>query len=554
MSRKNNAIKYLRGAIVSLFLVGSTMGASAQEPVIEMSPERATAEVAPVQVTLEGMPGLPRLPLVDGVLESVVVRTEMTPAVLPVPAIPREMMDDPVALGGEQVFFNATLGGGSVSTVLGSINVFRIGEGPEFRIGYDHRASDGFNFEETGSGFFRQENRLETWVRVGEEENLGFEAEVRYGDERFGLQGLPRFYSAETRELSGMATARYRWDTRSSTELSLNLRDLSRVLAVASTDGDADPPVKAQRERYFHVGPVLSARLEWPRLALETALDYSGRFADGVDFGSTSTGGVSLRVEGVPLDGLTLTGMGATRYRWNDRPYFPVELGLEYSLQESWNLRLAGGYRVREQSYGALWGDYPVAAVADGVEEAPPVDQILFGSGDSTVSILPGLLQFHVGGDWFSHSHRLIPGAYDENTAVYPVDVGSFEQFRSRTGLSVTPTERIRAGIDWNAEWLDRDTGVARHRLDLSVRNDWDNLTTDVSFQVPFDGGEPVMPILGGALRYGIARDVELRVFVSDVLAPLEEDGRTRRGRAPSASDPFIEPGFEAGAAIRVSF
>ncbi|TVR66841.1 MAG: hypothetical protein EA427_15525 [Spirochaetaceae bacterium] len=542
----------LTGLILLLLVAGTNL--LAQEPTIEMDPERATAEVAPLGVTLGGMPPLDPLALVEDVLESEIARTEQATVILPVPALPRDMVGETVSFGGEQVFFNATLGGGSVNTVLGSINVFRIGDGPEFRIGYDHRASDGFNFKDAGSGYFRQQNELETWVRLGGEERLGLEVELGYGDERFGLQQRPRFYSAETRELSGSVSARYRWDNRSSTSLSLNLKDLSRVLAVSAAIDDDALPVEGRRERYYHVEPVLSARMEWPRFALTAAMDYSGRFADGVDFGSTSTGGVSLRVEGVPLVGLTLYGAGATRYRIDDRAYFPVELGLEYSFRDSWMLRLSGGYRVREQSYGNLWRDYPVAAVPEETETAPPIDQILFGEGELSLGIIPGYVQLGIGGGWFAHSDRLIPGFYESEDAVYPVRTGSFERIFTRAGLTMTPTERITAGLEWRAEWSDRDTGAPENSAAVSLRSDWRRLSTEVTAEMAIDESGSSVPLLGGLLRYGIARDVELRIFFSDVLAPLEEDGRTRRGLAPSDSDPFIEPGFEAGAAVRVSF
>ncbi len=526
----------------------------AQEPVIEMDPERATAVVAPVEVTLGGLPQLDPLPLAESVLEAEVVRTELVAVPLPVPSIPRETIEEAITITGEQVFFNATLGAGSVNSVLGNINVYRIGDGPEFRISYDHRASDGFNFQEPGSGFFRQENQLETWLRLGDDQGLGFELELGYGDERFGLQGKPKYYSAETRVLNADLSARYRWDARSSTTLSLGLEDLSRVLAVSTAGGDQEAPLESRRERYYHVAPVLSARFEWPRLILDTKMDYSGRFTGGVDMRSSSTGGVSLRIEGVPVDGLTLKGIGASRYRLDDRPYFPVEAGLEYSFRDSWTFQVSGGYRVEERSPGELWRDYPVATVPDGQREAPPVDQILFADGDFTLNILSGTTQLSAGGGWYSHSDRLRAGDYDSELAEYPVDLTSLERLVSRVGISLTPTDGFRTSLEWRGEWFDRETGAPEQVLGFNVRSDWDRLIGEVTAEAPIDRGGFVVPRVGGSLRYGLARDVELKVFLTDVLGPLEDKGRTRRGLAPSEEDPFLEPGFEAGASIRVSF
>lgn len=542
--------------LVMVFPPGSTVSVAADEPAIEVSPERATAVVAPVGVTLGGMPPLEPLSPAMEVLEQVeLIQAEMTSAPLPVPEIPREAVEESISVTGEQIYFNATLGGGSVNSILGSINVFRLGEGPEFRIGYDHRASDGFNLRSPGSGYFRQNNALETWLRFGADRRAGLETELGYRDSRFGLQRQPEYYSAETRELYGLVRGEFRWDTRSSTSLSLEMQDLSRVLATA-TEAEQDPPVDTERERHYRVNPELSARLEWPRLSLVTALDYSGRFSSGVDLDSSSTIGVSLSVEGIPVDGLTLTGSAATRYRIDDGAYFPAELGVDYSFRERWNLQLAGGYRVVEQSYGELWEDYPVAAVPDGSRVRPPLDEVVFSDGELTINLVRGFLQFTGGGGLYYHINRLIPEAYQRDRAHYPVVAGDFLELNSRVGLTFTVGDGFSAGASWLGRWEDRDVGVPRQSVEVDLRSEWSRLVGEVKAEIPLEEAATIVPAVGGSIRYALARDVELRLFVADLLAPLENDGegRTRRGVAPSAEDPFIEPGFEVGASIRVSF
>jgi hypothetical protein len=546
--------------LMMILLPGRTMVIAADEPAddpaIEVSPERATAVVAPVDVTLGGMPPLETLSPALEVLDPVeTVHTAMASAPLPMPEIPRDAVEESIGVAGEQVFFNATLGGGSVNSILGSINVFRLGEGPEFRIGYDHRASDGFDLRSPGSGYFRQENTLETWLRFGADRRVGVETDLGYRDSRFGLQRQPKYYSAETRELYGLVVGEYRWDPRSSTAISLEMQDLSRVLAT-STDGELDPPVDSERERHYRIAPELSARLEWPRFTLVSALDYSGRFAAGVDLDSSSTAGVSLSVEGIPVDGLTLTGYGATRYRFNDQAYFPVELGMDYSFRERWNLRIAGGYRVIEQSYGDLWDDYPVAATPEIPTTPPPPDQVFFSEGELTVNVVPGFLQLIGGGGLFYHTDHLFPLGYDRDNARYPVIADEFLELNSRTGLVFSVGDRFSTGVSWLGRWEDRPVGVPRHVAELNLRSDWNRVVGEATVVAPIDGNTTIVPAVGGSIRYGIARDVELRIFVSDLLAPLDEEGegRTRRGVAPSPEDPFIEPGFEIGASIRVSF
>lgn len=62
------------------------------------------------------------------------------------------------------------------------------------------------------------------------------------------------------------------------------------------------------------------------------------------------------------------------------------------------------------------------------------------------------------------------------------------------------------------------------------------------------------LPRIDAAFRVETFRDVELRVGVQDLLGSLETRGRTRRGIAPTGADPFVEPGFEITASVRVSF
>src|SRR6056297_2529414 len=117
---------------------------------VEVDPERIVVDVAPVAAVVEGLPPLPALDFEEPRESEIVVEALPQDDLAP-PAFPRETFSAlPTSPAGEQVYFNATLGGGSVNSVLGNINVYRLGEGLQFRIGYDHRGSDGFNFNEPG--------------------------------------------------------------------------------------------------------------------------------------------------------------------------------------------------------------------------------------------------------------------------------------------------------------------------------------------------------------------------------------------------------------------
>lgn len=542
-------MKTLRTIALSLLVMtGGALSSPGAEEVIDLSPERSAAEVAPVETALGGLPPLEPLPLAEVLLDPDYRPLDALAAAIPVPALPRDAVGAAETLPGEQLFFNATLGAGSIHSVLGSINVFRLGEGPQFRLSYNHRSSDGFNFEEVGSGFFLQENLIDAWLRIEPQDQLALEAEMAYEDQRFGLQQQRKYYSAETRTIQGRTRLGYLWDHRTTTSLDLEVQELSRVLTALDSAGDSE------REQFYRVSPLLSGVMELPRLTVETGLDYTGLFSSGTGLDPASLVGSSLRVEGVPLEGLTLTGKGAVRYRFDDRPYFPLEAGFQYNQGDRWTLRGQGGYRVLEQSYADLWEDYPVVEIPEGEKDHPPLDEVFFAEGELSLNLLPGFLQLNGRVGWFLHQDRLIPEAYQETRAVYPLRIDEFERLDTRASVALSPRDWLRAEMGWTGRWEDRDSGTAEQTLDLSLRGELGKVVADLEMEIPLEKGEMELPLLGGSLRYSLARDVELRVFVRDLLGPFEDEGRTRRGMKPAEADPFIEPGFEAGASIRVSF
>ena len=449
----------------------------------------------------------------------------------------------------EQAYFNATVGGGSVNSVLGSINVYRLGSGARFRLGYDHEGLDGFNLNDPGTGFFSQENRLEGWLQAGDEGGFTIEVEGAYDDRRIGLQRQPVYYSSDMRALVGSVTAGYAWSPQSSVVGRLYAADQRRVLAAVQST------TRSPRATYRRLNPSVEGRLEWPRLRLEAVGDYDGRFAadDGVD--GASSIGLTVAVEGVPFDGLTLGARGATRYRFGDAPYFPVEGAIEYRGRERWEVEVAGGYRVREVDVPAVWESYPVASFA-AARSALPAVQEFFVLGRLGVTVVPGVVSLSARVDWIDAENRAVVGAYQSDAALpqfYPIDIAPFESLDTRTDVTVSVAEGVDFRLGWTGRLSDRALGVPSHAVDAVVAGEVGLFRGEASIAVPIDGGAAV-PIVGTEVRFELTPDVELRLFGSDLVGPIEDAGRTPRGLAPSEGDPFVDRGFEVGATLRVSF
>lgn len=518
---------------------------------VEVDPERIVVDVAPVAAVVDGLPPLPMLEFEEPDSSDVVVEALPQDDLAP-PAFPRETLTAlPTSPGGEQVYFNATLGGGSVNSVLGNINVYRLGEGLQFRLGYDHRGSDGFNFNEPGTGYFRQENSLETWVRVGTEDSVQFEVEGSYGDRRFGLQGLPTYYSADSRTLEGTAGVSYQWSPRTEAGFRIDARDEQRVLAASSVEEGTESP----REIYRLVRPVVRGRLEWPRFHVEARGDYEGRFAVDSDIPSSSMVGLELALEGVPLEGLTLFAQGATRYRFSDGAFFPVQGGFDYRGSERWGLRVEGGYRVAERSPADMWEEYIVPTWSGPEAELIPLAETFFTQGSLDLQLIPALLDLSAEITWERRDDTFLVSAYDPDPAIagYPITTGSFERLDGEVESTISLGERTSLSVGWLSRLEDRHLGFAANELYSSVEIQGDPVSGSISGTIPFDPSV-TLPLISTELRYRVAEDVELRAFGRDLLGPAELDGRTPRGVAPSESDPLVAPGFEIGVALRVSF
>lgn len=542
--------------VLAALFVHSSLGAQESDAtdrrLEELAPTATEATVAPVQAAVRDMPPLPPVPVDTEALEIVLPTEIEPPQEIAQPEIPRDAVT-PVAMlpGEDQVYFNATLGGGSVNSILGSINVYRLGDGPQFRVGYDHRGRDGFNFEKQGSGFFEEINDLSTWLRLGGDGDLSLEVDATYRDERFGLQLASPYYSQDVRVLSGRIAGAY------SPESVLDIRgtvDMSNALRVLAT---GDSGVDAVRNEYARITPRLSARLEWPRFAVEVAGGYDGVFPSRMELADTAVFDGQIGIETVPVDGLTLAVRGESQYRLRDGVYFPVDGAISYRGDERWYIDLSGGYEVRENDPTTLWGVYPATSitVGDDIETRRlPAQQRVFVAGELGVFLIPRVLEIRGGGERSLITDRLEVEPYETTSSRYPYTVENAELLTSDLAATLTVSDGVSLDGGWEAQWDDRLPGVPAHVATAGIIAAIGDLTLEGNGRFPLERDGDLFPEVDFEARYEIARDVEFRLYALDILAPAMEDGRSLRGVAPDDNDPFIAPGLEVGAAVRVSF
>ncbi|MFA7565649.1 MAG: hypothetical protein WCY01_01380 [Alkalispirochaeta sp.] len=543
--------KTLMVITVVLLAIPATVYTQGSE-LAEIAPERAAASVSPVQAAVRHLPELPEIPIEDDIFAVDVPPSELPVSEVPLPDIPRDAVT-PAGMIAEQdqIFFNATLGGGSVNSILGSINVYRLGDGTQFRIGYDHQGADGFNLEKPGTGFFVQENELDGWIRFGGDGPFTVELDGGYADRRFGLQQHSPYYSQDSRAFTGTLRGTYSPETRIGLEGSVAFEEQQRVLSTG------DPDIEYVQNTYRRVQPELTGTLEWPRFRVELGGRYDGAFPSDMHLSDASVFSAHLGLEVVPLDGLTLGARGATLFRLDDGIYFPAEGYLSYRGHDRWTLDLSGGYRVVENDPTSHWKDYPGADWNPGTtlgQKRLPADEAFHLDGTLGVTVIPGLLDVRGEAGRTYHTDRLIPENFDDGTSSYPYRVAAFASLESTIGAEVALTERLRLDGSWSSSWEDRLPGSAHHRVASTLTAEISDLTGTARVEMPIAPGAGVLPVVDLNARYEMFRDVEFRLYALDILAPGLDGGRSLRGVAPDGDDPFISAGFQLGAAVRVSF
>ncbi len=539
---------------IAALLVGfpEILESQESEGLAEIILERAQATVTPVAAAVRHLPELEEIPVEDEVFRADARTAELPVSDVPVPDIPRDAVT-PAGMIAEQdqVFFNAALGGGSVNSILGSINVYRLGEGPQFQVGYDHEGSDGFGLKQPGTGFFVQENELDTWVRLGDDGPLTLEIEGGYADRRFGLQQLSPYYSQDTRAFSGQLRSVYSPETRFTLEGIVSFRDQQRVLSTGESG------LESARNGYRRVSPEVKGTLEWPRFLIGLTGRYDGAFSTGMELDGVSVFSGELNVETVPLDGLTLGARGSVIYRMNNGIFFPVDGYLAYRGNERWTLDLSGGYRLRENDPTLYWVDYPALDWEPGTtvtEKRLPADELFFADAALGVTAIPGVLDLRggVGRTW--HRNRLVVDTFNSVLATYPYRLTTFTAIDSELQAEMTVNDGLRLAAGWLASWEDRLFGMPAHRVEASLTGEVSELLGTARVLVPLDGGPGILPQVDLEMRYEMFRDVEFRLYALDILAPGLDDGRSLRGVQPDDDDPFISAGLQLGAAVRVSF
>lgn len=443
----------------------------------------------------------------------------------------------------ESIFSSGRLGAGSVNHVVGEVSLFRLGIDPRFRFRFSYEGLDGYQFNEPGAGFFSTSNALDGWLSLGDDE-LSVEAEGAFSEDVHGLQGESQYYSTGLRRTSGSGALTFRPDPLIRLDGELDALVATRT---QSLSGTAAAGTGVPRDQEISVTPAADLTVSIDAVDLVLSSSYFLRLLTtgddlhqdvdavaGIDVDLPAPWSASARagVQWAPARGLA----------------YPWSLSLELLLGEAFETSLAGGYRIERLALGDLWTRVPPAAVspAAGPRAELVNDRQWYGNLTARWSGVGGL-SLTADAEFTAHDAVVDIGSYDSATSLYSFEQRAMMSLQTSAQASWRPSPQVQAQAGWRGVFVDSVTGTPTNAVEGSLRvsDAEERLSAAAEARSEFFP-EPSMPWLGLSGSFALSEEIEFTLEVSDVLAPLLENGRATIGPTVRDGFPFIEPGFRA--------
>ena len=444
------------------------------------------------------------------------------------------------------VFSSGRLGAGTANHIVGELSLFRLGVPPRFRLRFAHEGIDGYQFRDAGTGYFSSSNVIDGWF-TGGTDRLGTEFEAGFSEQTHGLQGQSDYFSVGLRRTDASGLLRFTPDPVVSITAELSAGAATRILSLSGTD-------TVPREREFVVSPAAEARFGIRAVDIVLTTSYFLRFLEageipvyqdvdvlaGVDITLPVGGSVSARA------GVLWEPAAALRYPWS--------LSLELLFGEALETQLAGGYRVERLTLADLWSDVPQAGIGGtgGATELSADGQWYGGlsarwSGATGFSVAGGV-------DFAAHDARVEILPYDLEANRYPFSQAPALSLTGRVRAGWRPDPRVQIQAGWGGSFLDTPPGTPIGTIDGAVRigDAGERLSAAAELRTDFYP-EAAVPMLGLSGSFAPSDELEFSLELTDLFAPLLENGRPAIGAAYGSDYPFIAPGFRASLFTRIS-
>ncbi|MBI9109041.1 MAG: hypothetical protein JEZ04_20020 [Spirochaetales bacterium] len=443
------------------------------------------------------------------------------------PGIPDAHVDGET--GGRSFFSEGTIGAGTSYNITGDINLYRIGELPDFRLRYYHNGYDGFAGQNTGEGFSYREELIEAEMNYSEE---GFSSDfyVENNEIENGLQGLADYFSM-THRLTELE-AGLGWMLTDNLELTADVDGSASGMVLSASSPLESSVFTLQPKAGLWVGD------ENLRVGLDLRYDLEGSFPIAGQAGLAQAAqllGADLGFNAVLSEEFKFNLEAGVLWKDYTELYFPFALSVSGIIDGNLDYALSGGYEAGRQYYKDLWKDYPFAsAPADSaVLEELPLTHGWFGEGSLGWNILENFI-VRSSVSFSNLTDALMPGT-STLTGLGSVtthdriclDADAEFYFRLSDGFAMT------AG--WEGQLLDQiDFFLPRHKIyaDLELNSDDGNMGLIAGSEFRFyDDSQswyvndwlPVLR-LEGYLRF--SDSFMLSVFAEDLASGLLSSGR----------------------------
>lgn len=445
--------------------------------------------------------------------------------------------------GGSAFFSEATIGLGTSANITGDINLYHIGDQPDFRLRYFHNSYDGFAGQVAGKGYSSREELIEAELNFNEN-RLSADMVLTYNELENGLQENPDYYSL-TRRIPELSSE-LEW------MLLDNLRLTGRLDAFAAGFqlNAATVPLGFS---IFSIDPEAAIIFGSDTLNIGLMLDYGigGQINDGLIHGLG--GSLIFTVEASEL--FRVTGNAGLLWDNYQDLYYPFSVEISGSGAMI-DYHLSGGYMAEYTERTELWDVFPTAA--------GPVSEESLGSIPLTYGwTAEGGMQWNV-------SDRLSLKASADfsmlNNALKPADLGliGFSSvtpvnstcFGAGAGIYLKILDNLTFDFNWEGQFLeDIDWYSPRHlfssEIELTSSNRDMGLIGKAGFRI-YDTEEQTwypndwLPLLGleGYLR--IAEGFVLSVSGEDLAAVFLDSGR-------NAWSGYVDKGAVLQAKIKIS-
>lgn len=534
----------MRSVGLTLTLIAAIGGVATaqQNDELELAPERAAAQVAPAELAIAGLPPLVELEFDPQVAEVVVPQVALPALDITAPEITLGPIGSATEVG-DQLFVEARVAGTSVNSIVGAVSVARFGEGPGFRLDFEHASQDGFGFRSPGTGFFRNTNLLEAQVELGGQGRNRLDTQLRYNDLGFGLQGLSPFFSAEVRQLAAGVAYRRSFEPGAALVLDAAAQDDRRVLTESEIDGSS------AIEGYRRFDTSAALEFQWPTLRFAPRVSAQLFDAAEIDIASRGSIAAGALLDWAARPGFTFLVETDALYDPEDGLFFPARAAATLQPTELLRFGVGGGFEAPGATPAAFWADHYVLAQIDPtVLDRLPRARRYFA--DFGVGVDLADLSIDLGVAWSSQTDGLLLADFDTVSSTYRLTEGDLERLDGEAVVGFD-LGTLDVAVAWNTAWLDRLPGEPEQTLSGSIAAGFDPVTAvlDVEHALFDSGGVPRLSLeIGGEIGAGLS----VAVFGRDLLAPLTDEERGLRLSAASSQDPFVDTGLVAGAELRL--